>query len=81
MLKILWEFEIQMDQLILSRIPDPVIIKKKKNLSYHGLCLLARKQGENQRKRKERQVFGPFLRTKNVMEYESKGDISYNWYV
>ena len=33
----------------------------------------------SQRKRKERQVLRPCLRTKNAEEYESNGDTSCNW--
>ena len=42
--EILWDFEIQMDHLILDRRPDLVLTKKKKkkkkkkNLSSRGFC-------------------------------------------
>ena len=34
---------------------------------------------ENESKRKEIQILGLCLRTKKVVEYESDGDINYNW--
>ena len=36
-------------------------------------------RSENQRKRKERQVFRHCQRTEKAMEYESDGNIDYNW--
>ena len=35
--KILWDFEIQMDHLILARRPD-IVINKKENLPNSELC-------------------------------------------
>ena len=36
-------------------------------------------QSENQRKRNERQVLGPCLRTKKAMEHENEGEIKCIW--
>ena len=61
--EILWDFET--DHLIPARRPDLVIVnKKKENLTNSGLCRPGRSLGENQRKRKERQLLGPCQRTK-----------------
>ena len=48
---ILWEFEIQIEQLILARIPDLVLINKTKKFTRAPNC-------ENKRKRKFRQALG-----------------------
>ena len=49
--KILWDFEIQIDHLILARRPDLVIVKKKKeNFPTSGICCPSGPQSENQRK-------------------------------
>ena len=53
---ILWDFEIQIDPLIPDRRLDLVIIDKRMNLLYSGLCHPSKRQSENQRKGKEREV-------------------------
>ena len=76
--KILWDFEIQADHLILARRPNLEIInkkkrkkkKKKENLPFSGLWHPSRSQSENQRKGKERQVIAcEFIGTE--MNYET----------
>ena len=58
--KLLWDFEMQTDHLISARKPDlVVIIQKKENLPNSGLCPPGGPQGENHRKRKEKQVLRP----------------------
>ena len=69
--KILWNFAIRTDPLILR--PDQV------NLPYRGFCRPSRPQSENQRKRKERQIPGPCLRTKKAEEHKDDGDTNCNW--
>ena len=53
--------------------------KEKEYLLNSGLCRPERPQFKNQRKRKERKVPRPCLRTKKVMEHECDGDTNYNW--
>ena len=52
--KILIDFEIQTDHLILTSRPDLEIINKKKNLPYNGFCSPSELIGENQRKQKQK---------------------------
>ena len=52
--KILRDFEIQIDHLILARQPDLVIVnKKKENLPNCGLCCPSRPQSKIKRKQKK----------------------------
>ena len=68
--KILWGFEIQTNHLILTRKPDLVIVtkkkkKKKKERTYRLVDFaVPADHCENQRRRKERQIFWPCQRTK-----------------
>ena len=48
-------------------------------MSYSRLCCLSGLQRENQRKRKERQVFKPCQRTKKAVELESDGDTNWSY--
>ena len=53
-LKILWDFEIQTDHLILARRPHLAIVNRKKEyLSNSRLCRPGTPESENKRKRKE----------------------------
>ena len=52
--KLLWHFEIQMDHLILARLPNLVIINKKQNLPICGLCCSDWLNSEIERRWKER---------------------------
>ena len=83
MLKILWHFEIQIDNLIPARRPELVIInkkqKQKKYLPNGGLCHPSEPQRENERKRKERLILGPGQRIKKVTEHEIGSDTNCNW--
>ena len=55
MLKILWDFEIQTDQLLPARRPALLINEKnRENLPNSGLFRPGRPQSENQRKQKEK---------------------------
>ena len=72
----------QTDQRNSTRRPDRVLIdkerkkeRKKENLPYSGFGNPGRPQRENQRKRKERQVFRPWQKTKKSMEHKSDGVI------
>ena len=78
--KILWNFEIQTDHLILTRQPDPVIVnkKEKKNLLNSELCHSSRPQNEHQRKQKERQAFTPCQKTKKAVVHEGNSDTNWN---
>ena len=71
--KILWNFDMQTNHLIPARWPNLVMINKKKrkeNLPTSELCCPDGPQNENQSKRKERQVLGPFQRTEKTMKHE-----------
>ena len=71
MLKLLWGFETQIYHLNLVRKPDLVIVnKKEKNIPNCRLCHPGGSQYENQKERKERQVFGPCQRTKRTLEHD-----------
>ena len=76
--KILRDFEIQSDHQILAWRLDLVIVNKKENLRSCGLCCPGGSLSENQRKRKERQIFVPCQRTKKAMKHESDGDTNCN---
>ena len=68
--KFLWDFEIQIDDLIPTWRPDLVIINKKKRicriLDFAALV-------DHRVKTKESEL-------KNVKEHEIDGDTKYNWY-
>ena len=48
-------------------------------MSLVDFAYLGRPQSENQRKQKERQVFGPCERTKKPMEHEGDGGAICHW--
>ena len=52
---------------------------KKKNLLNSGFCRPSGPQSENQRKRKESQVFRPCQRTKKHVEIKGDNDSNCNW--
>ena len=79
--EIFWNFEIRTDHRIPTRIPDLLVInKKKKNLVNCGLYRPGGPQTENQRKRKQRQPLRPCQRTKKAMERKGEGDTTCNWW-
>ena len=81
MLKIPWDFGIQTDLLKPTRGWDQVMIKKtkkKRNLHPVDFDVLV-DDSENQRKRKEKQLFGPCQWTKNAMEHDSDDDSHCKW--
>ena len=63
-----------MNHLIPATRPDLVIITVKMTT-----CRPRRSQSENQKMGKERRVFSPCLRNKNVVEHMSGGDTDGNW--
>ena len=74
--KLLWDFEIKTDHLILTRRLDRVMANKeeKENRPNRRLCNPGWPQSENQKKVKERKkVLRPCQRTKKVMGHESDG--------
>ena len=81
--KIFRNFEIQANHVILASSPELVITnkkkKKKKNLPSSGFCRSSGLLNENHRKRKERLVLGPCLRTKKATEHEGDGDTNCHW--
>ena len=84
--KILWNFEIQTDHLISPWRWDREIIsikrkkeRKKENLPDCGQWRPDGVRNKNQRKWKERQVLGPYLRTKKAVEHKSDGDTNCYW--
>ena len=79
--KIIWEFEIQTENPIPSRVPDLMMISKKKakkkkreDEPYSVICHPIGLQSKSN----ERQVLGPCSRTKKDMEHE--GDVNSNFY-
>ena len=77
--KILWVFETQIDQPILARKLDLVLInKKKKKFSSSGFCPSSRLESKNKRKCKDRWISGSCQRTEKAMEHES--DINCSWH-
>ena len=75
---ILWDSEIQTDNLISAGLPDLVIVnnsKTKKDLSNSGL---RGPQIINKRNRKERYISRPWQRTKKTIAHEGDGDINSN---
>ena len=76
--KILWDFVIQTDRLIPAWRPDlSDNFKKLKTCPLVDFNFTANHR--NQRKRKERQVFGPWQRTEKTAEHEDNGDTNCNW--
>ena len=51
--KLLWDFNIQTDQLIPARRPDLIIINKKENLQNCRFCCLGGPQNKSEGKGKE----------------------------
>ena len=85
-LKILWDFEIQIDNQNPARGLDQMIIYKKKKkkkrkekrtLLYSWLWRSGRPQSENRRKQKERQLLGLCQRTKKSVEHESNSNTNF----
>ena len=66
--KYLGNFEIQTDHLIPARKTDLMKIKKKENMPCDGVCRASGLQNENQRKRKEKQIFEPCQINVKLME-------------
>ena len=82
MYKILWDFEIQTDNLISARRLDLGIVKKKKkekeeNLPNSGLCRPGWPKGEIERKGKDK--YEDLARRLKTLEHESDGGASCNW--
>ena len=55
-----------------------IIFKRIENLPNSGLRRLGKPRSENQSKLKERQVLGPYQRTKIDIKHEDDGDTSCN---
>ena len=65
--KILWDFETGRDHLSLAGKQDLMMIKKiKTKLPYSGLCRPSELLSKSQRKRKKRQLFRPYQKTKKL---------------
>ena len=73
--KIPWDFELQTNHLISARIPDLVLIIKKKNSSHSEFCHPSGPQNENKRMQKDGQILWSCQRTKKAVEHEGDGDI------
>ena len=56
-------------------------LTKKENLSSSKFCCFVRPQSKNKRKQKDRQILGPCLRTKKIMEHEGDSDTNCSWCV
>ena len=72
-LKILGDFEIEMDHLI------PVRRSRKRELAMKLILSSCGPGSENERNWKDGQVFGSCLRTENAVEHEGDGDTNCNW--
>ena len=57
--KILWDFEIQTDNLIPTKIAVLILIRKKKESLYCEFYRCSRPQSEDKRQRKDKQILGP----------------------
>ena len=77
--KILSDFKIQTDPLVPAGRLDLVIVNKKKDRTNRivDFAVLAH-CNENQRKRKEKQVLRPCLRTFKIMKHECDRDTNCN---
>ena len=75
--KILWDFEMQTDHLNPDNRPDQVLVEKKKRKEKMRTCYLVgfaipvNQKSEINRKRIDRQMLGPYQRTK---KYVNDGD-------
>ena len=83
-LKLLWDFEIQIDHLISARRPDLIIINKKKKKKEEkwqncGLCYPGWLQSKIERKLKEGWIPGPCKGIEKNVEHESNGDTNCRW--
>ena len=78
--KILWDFEIQMDHLILARRPDLVLIIKKKRTNYLMDFTIP---ADRKMKIKESEKIDKFLNLnkelKNAVALVGNSDTSYCW--
>ena len=79
--KLLWDFEIQMDHLILARWPDPVIVKKKKKRTCWIMDYAV--PADHRVKLKESEKRDKYLdlasELNKTMENENDGDTDCNW--
>ena len=78
--KLLWDFEIQTDHQFSARLPDPLIInKKRENLPNSELCCPSGPQSKIEWMRKGELVPRPWLGIEITVEYESDGYTNCNW--
>ena len=79
--KILWDFEIRTNPLIVVRKPVLVSIngKKGENIPYSVFCRPSGPHRENQRKWKGRHILRPCQSTKTAMEHEGVNNTIYGW--
>ena len=83
--KILWNFELQTnhqsseDQKKKTPKMNKQTKNSKENFPSSWFCRSSGPQGENQRKRKEKQVLRPYLRATKTVEYEGDGDNNCSW--
>ena len=75
--KILCDFEIQTDHLIIARWPGLPLFNKKKDLSSCGFCSFFEPQSEN--KRKQRKYLDLAGELKKAIENEDDGDTNRSW--
>ena len=71
----------QTDQPIPAWKPDLVLINKNKRTCRQVTFAIpsTRRQSENERKRKDRQILGSCLRAEKLMKYEGDGDTNCSW--
>ena len=80
--KIVWDFEIQTNHLIMARISDSVNWQTKKSRRrrerFWRFWPSGRPESENKRKRKFRQILGLSQKLKRL-EPEGRGNTNYSW--
>ena len=75
--RILWYFQLEADQQITVRRSDLVLTKKRKK-SCH-LVNFAVPPSEQEKKRNDKQIFGPFQKAEEAVKHEGDDDIDRSW--
>ena len=80
-LKLLWDFDIQIDHLILVRRSDLIIINKKiENLKNCRLCCPGWPQNKTEKNEKENKYLGFARELKETMEHKGDNYANCGWY-
>ena len=79
-LKVLWDFEIQIDHIILARRLDLVIVNNNNNNKERADRIVDFAVPADHRvKLKESENRDKYLEPNKTMEHEGDGDTNYNW--